>query len=81
MAIVFWDQRGVILIDYLPKVIDPATGLKYTVTGDRYHDTLVKLRMAIKAKRLGMLTKGVVFLQDNARPHRKDIVTPLVDFK
>ncbi len=35
--------------------------------------------MAIKAKRPGMLTKYVVFLHDNAHPHRKDIVTRLLD--
>ncbi len=35
--------------------------------------------MAIKTKRLGMLTKGVVFLHDNARSHGKDIVIRLLD--
>ncbi len=78
MASVFWDQKGVIL-DYLPNMINPETGSKYTVSGDRYHNTLVKLWMVIKAKGPGMLTKDVVFLYDNACSHRKDIVTRLLD--
>ncbi len=65
-ATVFCYRKCVIFIDYLPNAIDPETACKYTVT--RYHDTLVKLRMVIKAKRPGMLTKGVVFLHHNAHP-------------
>ncbi len=38
------------------------------ITRHWYHNTLVKLQMAIKVKRPGMLTKGVVFLHDNAHP-------------
>ncbi len=76
MATVFRYQKGVILIDCLPNAIDLETGCKYTVTGDQYHDSLAKLWTA---KRPGMLTKGVVFLNDNTCPHRKNIVTHLLD--
>jgi histone-lysine N-methyltransferase SETMAR len=34
-----------------------------------YCDTLQKLRRAIQNKRRGMLSRGVVMLHDNARPH------------
>jgi hypothetical protein len=34
-----------------------------------YCDTLKKLRRAIQNKRRGMLSRGVVMLHDNARPH------------
>ncbi len=50
------------------------------MTGDRYQDTLVKLRMAFKAKRLGMQIKGGIFIHDNAHPHRKGITHLLDDF-
>ncbi len=35
MATIFWDRKGVILIDYLPNAIDPETGLKCTETRGR----------------------------------------------
>ncbi len=61
MATVFWDYRGVILVEYTP----PGT----TVTKDTYFDTLVRLKEAIRRKRPGLLTRGVILLHDNARPH------------
>ncbi|KAJ4449970.1 hypothetical protein ANN_01377 [Periplaneta americana] len=61
MCTVFWDRKGILLIDFLPK--------GETVNADRYCETLRKLRRAIQNKRRGMLTAGVVFLHDNARPH------------
>jgi hypothetical protein len=40
-----------------------------TVNVLRCCDTLRDLRIAIKRKRPGMLTTGVIVLHDNARPH------------
>jgi hypothetical protein len=40
-----------------------------TINADVYCDTLKKLRRAIQNKRCGMLSRGVVMLHDNARPH------------
>ena len=40
-----------------------------TITSEVYCETLNKLRRSIQNKRCGMLTKGVVLLHDNARPH------------
>jgi len=62
MASVFWDSKGILLIDYLEK--------GQTINGRYYADLLRQLRVAIKAKRRGMLTKGVLFHQDNAPVHK-----------
>ncbi|KAJ4443928.1 hypothetical protein ANN_05717 [Periplaneta americana] len=61
MWTVFWDRKGILLIDFLPR--------GETVNADRYCETLRKLLSAIQNKRRGMLTAGVVLLHDNARPH------------
>ncbi|KAJ4427740.1 hypothetical protein ANN_25393 [Periplaneta americana] len=61
MCTVFWDRKGILLIDFLPR--------GESVNADLYCETLRKLRRAIQNKRRGMLTAGVVLLHDNARPH------------
>jgi histone-lysine N-methyltransferase SETMAR len=61
MATVFWDHKGVRLVDFLTQ--------GDTVNADRYCDTLSRLREAIRRKRPGLLRRGVVLLHDNARPH------------
>ena len=61
MATIFWDSCGVILIEYLER--------GHTVTADRYCATLTRLRDAVRRKRPGMLSNGVILLHDNARPH------------
>ena len=59
MATVFWDCKGVLLVDYLPH--------KTTMTGSSYYGELLKnLRQAVKEKRRGMLTRGPLLLHDNA---------------
>jgi hypothetical protein len=40
-----------------------------TINAGVYCDTLKKLHRAIQNKRRGMLSRGVVMLHDNARPH------------
>ncbi|XP_035228987.1 histone-lysine N-methyltransferase SETMAR-like, partial [Stegodyphus dumicola] len=59
MATVFWNTTGVILIEYLEH--------GHTIKADRYCATLTKLRKAIRRKRLGLLSKGVILLHDNAK--------------
>ena len=54
----FWDQEGIILIDYPPK--------GQTINAEYYSSLLVQL----KEKRRGKFTKGVLFLHDNAPAHR-----------
>ncbi|KAJ4435712.1 hypothetical protein ANN_18328 [Periplaneta americana] len=61
MCTVFWDRKGVLLIEFLPR--------GETINRDTYCQTLKKLHRAIQNKRRGMLTDGVVLLHDNARPH------------
>ncbi len=39
------------------------------VNAERYSETLFNLRTSFKNKRPGLLSRGVDFLQDNARPH------------
>lgn len=65
MASVFWDSEGILFIDYLPK--------GQTITGSYYANLIPKLREAIKEKRRGKLSLGVLFLQDNAPPHRWEV--------
>lgn len=70
MASVFWDSQGVIMVDYL------ATG--GTVTGQYYATLIIQLRENIKAKRRGMLSKGVLLLQDNAPSHTSQVATAAI---
>ena len=60
MATVFWDSKGILLIDYLPRGT--------TITAEHYCEVLKKLRRAIQNKRRGKLTKTVFLIHDNARP-------------
>ena len=59
MATVFWDAKGVIMLDFLPK--------RSTITGVYYANLLDQLRTAIHEKRRGKLSKGVLLQQNNAR--------------
>lgn len=65
MASVFWDSGGVLMVDYLPK--------GQTITGNYYAEELRRLREAIKEKRRGKLTRGVLLLQDNAPAHTSQV--------
>ena len=61
MLTVFWDYQGVLLTNFQKK--------GDTVTSLSYCEVLIKLRDAIRRKRPGLLTRGVLLLHDNARPH------------
>lgn len=62
MATIFWDQEGILLIDYLEH--------KKTITGEYYAGVLKTLREAIVEKRRGKITNGVLLLHDNAPVHK-----------
>ena len=62
MATVFWDSKGIILIDYKPAGT--------SVTGEYYANVIKQLRVAIKEKRRGKLAAGVLLLLDNAPVHK-----------
>lgn len=61
MASVFWNAKGILLIDYLEK--------GKTITGEYYASLLEKLKAAIAEKRPGMAKKKVLFHHDNAPSH------------
>lgn len=65
MATIFWDCKGILLIDYLEK--------GNTITGEYYANVLKKLREAIKVKRRGKLASKVLLLHDNAPAHASRI--------
>lgn len=71
MATVFWDSKGILLFDVLPK--------NSTVTGQYYSELLNQLREEIKSKRRGKLTKKIILLQDNARVHTCRLVTETIE--
>ena len=58
----FWDQDGILLIGYLPK--------GQTINSEYYSFLLVQLKDILKKKCRGKVTKGVLFLHDNAPAHR-----------
>jgi len=59
---IFWDQDGILLIDYVPK--------GQTINAEYYLYLLVQLEDILKEKRLGKFTKRVLVLHDNAPAHR-----------
>ena len=61
MATVFWDARGIIMLYFPAK--------KSTITGAYSANLLDQLRTAIREKRRGILSKGILLQQDNARVH------------
>ena len=62
LASIFWDQDGILLIDYLPK--------GQTTNAEYYSSLLVQLKDILKEKHRRKVTKGVLFLHENAPAHR-----------
>ena len=58
----FLDQDHILLIDYLPK--------GQTINAEYYSSLLVQLKDFLKETRRGKVINEVLFLQDNAPPHR-----------
>ena len=58
MPTVFWDAKGVIMLDFLPK--------RSTISGVYYANLLDQLRTAIHEKCRGKFSKGVLLQQDHA---------------
>jgi len=61
-ASIFWDQEGILLIDYPPK--------GQTINAKYCSSLLVQLKDISKGKRRGKVTKEVLFLYDSAPAHR-----------
>jgi len=60
--LIFWDEGGILLIDYLPK--------SQTINTEYYLALLVQLKDILKEKRRGNFTKSVLFLHDNDPANR-----------
>ena len=71
MATVFWDAKGIIMLDFLPK--------RSTITGVYYANLLDQLRTAIHEKCWGKLSKGVLLQQDNTRVHTCKVAMDAVE--
>lgn len=65
MTCVFWDAKGILVIDFLEK--------EKTITGRYYTTLLEKLEAAIQEKHPGMKKKQVLFHHDNAPAHSTTI--------
>jgi len=61
LASIFWDQDGILLIDYLPK--------GQTINAEYYSSLLVQLKDILKEKHRGKVTKVVLFFH-NAPAHQ-----------
>jgi histone-lysine N-methyltransferase SETMAR len=62
LASIFWYQDGILLIDYLPE--------SQTINAEYYSSLLVQLKVTLKEKRRGKVTKVILFLHENAPAHR-----------
>lgn len=62
MASVFWDAKGILLVDYLQ------TGK--TINSEYYRKLLDQLDAKIREKRPGLTKKKIIFHQDNAPAHK-----------
>ena len=71
MATVFWDAKGVIMLDVLPE--------RSTITGVYYANLLDQLRTAIREKRRVTLSKVVLLQHDNARVHTCKVAMDAVE--
>ena len=61
LTLIFLDQDGILLIDYLSK--------GQTINAEYYSPLLVQLKDILKEKRRGKVNKGVLFLHNNAPAH------------
>jgi len=66
----FFDGNGPLMLEWLE--------MGGTVNANRFCDSLRKLKTAIKNRRCGLLSKGVILLQDNARPHVANVCKDLM---
>ena len=71
LATVVWNAKGDIVLDFLPK--------RSIITGVYYVNLLDQLRTAIREKRRGKLSKGVLLQQDNAKVHTSKVAINAVE--
>jgi len=61
MVTVFWNEKGLLLLEFMPQ--------KTTITGQNYANTITTLQEAIKEKRRGKLSAGMLLLHETAPAH------------
>ena len=66
MMIIFWDQDGVLLTDYMPRGV--------AVNGSHYASLIERLCSLIHKKRRSKSSRGVLLLHDNAPIHKCSVV-------
>jgi histone-lysine N-methyltransferase SETMAR len=66
LAPVFLDKDEILLVDYL--------GMGASIMAKYYVAPLDKLKQQVVSKRRGKLSKGILFLQDSAAPHKAAII-------
>ena len=71
MASVFWDRKGILLIDLMPP--------DATINAASYCDSLTRIRRAVQNKKREMLSRGVCLLHENSRPHSAHVTTALLE--
>jgi histone-lysine N-methyltransferase SETMAR len=71
MPTVFWDRKGVLLVDFMPHGT--------TINAAAYCETLKRLRRAIQNRRRAMLTHSVCLLHYNARAHTATATQQLLE--
>ncbi|GFX44179.1 mariner Mos1 transposase [Trichonephila clavipes] len=71
MSTMFWDQHTVLLVDFMPQGT--------TINSGAYCATLRKFRRILQNKRLGMRSKSVLLLHDNARSHTSRTTRELIE--
>jgi len=69
MATIFWDCKGVLLVDHLPQ--------KTTMTGPYNGEVLTNVRHAVEKMR-GMLSRGPLLLHGNAPAHMSRVAQAIV---
>jgi len=62
LALIFWNQDDILLIDYLPK--------GQSINPEYYSSLLVQLKDILKEKRRGKITKVVLYLHGNVPAYR-----------
>ena len=73
MATVFWDAKGVIMLDFLAK--------KSTITGAYYANLIDQVSTAIREKCRGKPSEGILLQQENAGVHTFKIAIDAVERK
>ncbi len=77
LATVFRDCWGILLIECIPRDINPDTGKKYTIDQQWYFDTILHLRDTNKSKQPSLSLKKVMLIHYNARLHTAKLIASL----